>query len=276
MRFGVIGDVHANARALHAALAQIHTRPVDRLVFLGDLLSYGTDTDEVLSTVAEQVSRGAVLLLGNHDRLYLDLLAERAGGRERGPRYYDGLPTWLRESVDWTIDRFDPKVLLGLPYVPEYQWQQVVFAHANPYPAGPTGVPDWRYVNKPEDHALAAKTLRSRGLRVGVFGHTHRSRIVEWPSGRGMGDDARRSLHQWVPETEADALVINAGAIGQPRNRTATSTVLWLTVNPSGIDADLAPLTYDVEGHLAAVRKLPMSPMTVAALVGFFRAETPG
>ena len=116
-----------------------------------------------------------------------------------------------------------------------------------------------------------------RGLRVGVFGHTHRSRIVEWPSGRGLGDDTRYVLHRWVPETEDDALVLNAGAIGQPRNRTATSTVMWLTATEGqGVDVDLAPLIYDVDAHLAAVRELPMSPMTVAALMAFFRAETPG
>ena len=269
MRFGVIGDVHANARALHAALARMRSRPVDRLVFLGDLLSYGTDTDEVLSTVAAEAERGAVLLLGNHDRLYLDLV-------EGGHGYYDSLPSWLRESVDWTLGRFDPALLRSLPYVPEHRWEQIVFAHANPYPPGADGVPDWRYINKPDDHALAARTLRARGLRAGVFGHTHRSRIVEWPSARGMGDDARRALHGWVPETESDALVVNAGAIGQPRNRTATSTLLWMTVAPEGIDVEIEPLDYDVEGHLATVRELPLTPMTIAALTGFFRAETRG
>jgi len=59
----VLGDVHGNARALRAALAQAHKGPFDRMVFLGDLLTYGHDVDEVLDLVAEAQEKDSATLL---------------------------------------------------------------------------------------------------------------------------------------------------------------------------------------------------------------------
>src|SRR5580765_3596669 len=94
----VVGDVHGNARALRAALAQARKCSLDRMVFLGDLLTYGHDVDEVLDLVAEaQEKDGATLLVGNHDRLYVDIIDGRHD-------YFDRLPDWVKDTVNLTLE----------------------------------------------------------------------------------------------------------------------------------------------------------------------------
>jgi predicted phosphodiesterase len=270
-----VGDVHANARALRAALATLRARAPDRIVFLGDLLTYGADVDEVLDLVAGEVDRGAGLALGNHDRLYRDLLA---GERT----YYDALPDWIRESVDHMLDRLaaSPSALArfqSLPYAAVIREGPVWISHANPFDADSAGTPDWRYLARPEDMALAAHALRTKGATAGVFGHTHRARIVSWPDGRGLGDEAPAPLVGWRPAGTSDALIVNAGAVGQPRSVSARSTVAWIAIHgdPDAptIDAEIVGLDYDVRGHLAALAALPVSARTRERLAAFFRPQ---
>jgi predicted MPP superfamily phosphohydrolase len=110
-RIAVISDVHANSQALRAALEQARKTGFDDLVVLGDLLTYGCSPREVLDLIGEAMVRyGAHLTTGNHDQLYFDL----AVGHNR---YYDELPAWLRETVDWTreaLGRFDLKSQFNL------------------------------------------------------------------------------------------------------------------------------------------------------------------
>jgi predicted phosphodiesterase len=263
---GFVGDVHANARALRAALQALHSRPLDQVVFMRDLLSYGVDVTEVLDLVSEEVAAGAALVMGNHDKLYLDLLSGEQS-------YYQGLPDWIRESVDYTLQRIEPGVLRSLPFAHEHVRDDLLVAHANPFGADSRGVPSWRYVRMPQDHEDAGAALRRRGLRVGVFGHTHRARVVECPSGAGLAEE-RTSLQGWRPARAQDALVINVGSVGQPRNVTATSTVGFMSRRGPAHDlvTDIAiePLSYDVAGHLDSLRQAPLGTRTISSLTAFF------
>jgi diadenosine tetraphosphatase ApaH/serine/threonine PP2A family protein phosphatase len=263
VRLGVLGDVHANARALREALDLVQSRPIDQLVFLGDLLTYGPDVREVLELVAAETEDGAILLLGNHDAMYLDLMEGEQG-------YFDGLPLWVRESVDWTLGELDQTLFRSLPFVKEWTHEQLLAAHANPFDPEPGGEPSWRYLNQLDDYAEAARCLRDRDLRVGVFGHTHRPRIVEWPSGRGLTDERRSSVYAWKGVGLDDALLLNAGSVGQPRGKGGPAHVMWITVEEE-VDVDLATVSYPVEEHVAALYRLPVSGSTVEALARFFR-----
>lgn len=252
-RIWALGDIHANATALRAALALID--PSEPLVILGDLLTYGPDPVEVLELVAEQVARGAVLVLGNHDELYLDLLAGETGYRDR-------LPAWIRASADWTLSQIDPGTLRALPFVPEHVISGMLFAHANPWG-------DWRYLNRDEDHHEAAAVLRRRWLKIGVFGHTHRSRLVQLPSGHGLGDDDRRQV-SWRSGGAEDVLLINAGSVGQPRNRSCTATLVEIEGDASQATVQLHEVRYEVQRHLSRLGALPLSQEIRARLASFF------
>lgn len=71
MRYLVFGDVHGNAPALAAALADAKRRGYDAAVFLGDLVGYYPYPCEALDLVRSL--EPVVALRGNHDELLLTL-----------------------------------------------------------------------------------------------------------------------------------------------------------------------------------------------------------
>jgi predicted phosphodiesterase len=69
MRVGLISDVHGNAIALDAVLAEIAAHPVDQLVCLGDVATLGPSPSEVL----ERLMRlGCPCVRGNHDLFLIE------------------------------------------------------------------------------------------------------------------------------------------------------------------------------------------------------------
>lgn len=246
----VLGDVHGNARALRAALARAGRGPMDRLVFLGDLLTYGHDIVEVLDLVEEAQSRhDAVLLTGNHDQMYFDLAA---GDRA----YFDKLPDWLKETVTFTAEHLDPtRFRTGLRWSQELVIDGALFAHANPF-----GYGDWSYLNHPRDWERAADALRVRALDLGVFGHTHRAR---W-----NGAEAHAEAVFTTPRT--DPIVANAGSLGQPRDARAESVLLRLELGSDAATAKFEPVTYDVAAHVQALGAAGLSAATTERLAAFF------
>jgi putative phosphoesterase len=69
MRLGLISDIHADARALEAALRVLETLGVDQIVCAGDLVGYGSQPDPVVSLIREQ---SIPCIRGNHDRWALE------------------------------------------------------------------------------------------------------------------------------------------------------------------------------------------------------------
>jgi predicted phosphodiesterase len=252
--FWALGDMHGNGRGLRSALARVDSSPRDELVLMGDLLTYGMDVAEVVDCVAERVAAGAHLLLGNHDQLYLELLKDESG-------YYDTMPGWIQECADHTLPLLASTGFDTLPFVHELVLEGVYFAHANPFG-------DWTYLNRRADQTRAADVVASLGCSVAVFGHTHRSRIVEFPGALGWDDDERRELQRCMASGEV--LLLNTGSVGQPRNRSCAATLLSLDMDGPKVDASIIDLDWDVAGHLEALARAPLSPETIAKLVRFF------
>lgn len=69
MRTALVSDVHGNAVALEAVLADLARRPVDQVVALGDMLQGGPQPAEVADRLAEL---GGPVVLGNADAFLLD------------------------------------------------------------------------------------------------------------------------------------------------------------------------------------------------------------
>lgn len=255
-RIAVIGDLHANLRALEAALAVVDEQGADEIVFLGDVLSYGVDVEAVTVRIAEVCARGtATLLRGNHDAMYLS--AERVHTQA----YEERLPAWLRETIAFTRERLPMTVFDALPFTDSRHVAGMLFAHANPF-----GRDDWRYLNSDSEHAEACAVLRQQELVAGVFGHTHRAKIYAGALSAFLDIEMPLVLRQ----TDGP-FVLNAGSIGQPRSCVShTVHVLFLERGAAGISTHFQPFAYDVSAHVAAVQASDMSSATVEKLVSFF------
>jgi predicted phosphodiesterase len=250
-------DIHANARALRRALELARRGPMDRLIVLGDLLTYGFDVAEVIDLIGDAQHReDATLLVGNHDQLYFDLA-------DGNTTYYERLPHWIRESADHVLATLDVTSLRSLHWAPEMRMGGTLFAHANPFASG-----DWTYLNTQEDNARAASTLIDRGCSVGVFGHTHRRQV--FPDNQGSLSHVL-SNGQVVEGglLTASPSIVNPGAIGQPRGAPGGSSFTRLHIG-SSIHVEFVEVDYDVVSHVEAIRRSPLSEPTKDRLASFF------
>lgn len=260
-RIAVISDLHSNGLALTAALAAAKARGFDMLAILGDLLTYGCDPHAVLDQVGSALAKGnARLVRGNHDQMYFDLaLGETA--------YFDRLPAWLRETVEWTHHQLGGDELAALPWEQSFSLAGIFFAHANPFAFG-----DWTYLNGESEMDSAMTALRNRGERIGVFGHTHRSKIVEYAGKAGKGswqalEDKPSLSRHIVPGSGA---IADPGSVGQPRGKGLFSSMLFIDSDAAGIDFHFHRVEYDVAAHLAQIGASGLSSATQSKLMSYF------
>ncbi len=251
IRVAVISDVHANAGAFRAALACARAQGFDRLIILGDLLTYGCDPHEVLDLTADAVARdGAVLIKGNHDQMYLDLAAGACAYRDR-------LPDWLRETTDWTHAALEGRPL-AFDWQESLQLDGVFFAHANPFAYG-----DWSYLNTEANFRRAASALQVRGMRAGIFGHTHRARILT-VADKVLDHGQRARLEG------GDTVIANPGSCGQPRDARRESSMMRMDIAPDALDIAILPVNYDLTAFRTRMDATALSDATKTRLLEFF------
>lgn len=101
----VIGDLHGRADLLERALDLVddHVARVNarnpQVVFVGDYIDHGPDSAATLTRVwelAKELPLNVTCLMGSHERMLLDFLADPT---TRGPR-------WLRSGARETLDSF--------------------------------------------------------------------------------------------------------------------------------------------------------------------------
>jgi putative phosphoesterase len=185
MRFAAIADIHGNALALEAVLADIDRQGISTIVNLGDHLSGPIDparTADILSV------RDFQSIAGNHDRQLLTVAPDAMGLTDRWT-----VAQLTSSHVDWLrtlppTRRFHNDVFLchGTPNSDDTYWMEQVT---------PTG-----------DIALADRDSIERhaeGVDCSLIlcGHTHTPRALKLRDGR---------------------MLVNPGSVGCPAYRDAT------------------------------------------------------
>jgi serine/threonine protein phosphatase 1 len=102
-RLIAIGDVHGASRSLNSLLEKIQPQRADHLVFLGDVIDYGIDTQgviDILIRLSKQCSLS--LILGNHEEVCLQAIDDlKSGSTDRS------LERWLGMGGQSTMDSYD-------------------------------------------------------------------------------------------------------------------------------------------------------------------------
>ncbi len=187
MRACVFSDIHGNGPAFRAASGAIRRQAADLNIFLGDLCGYYFDQLEVFALLRELP--GLVALRGNHDQIFLDILAgDEALRHQYAERYGSSMENLLAsdhiELAEW---------LASLPLSRREADGRFLCCHGSPaenlegyvYPDTPLALP-----------AEAGEYL--------LLGHTH---------------------YRMARDVEGTA-VINPGSLGQPRDGLAPSFVV--------------------------------------------------
>ena len=230
MRIGIISDVHGNYVALRTVLE--HLGNIDALWCLGDLVGYGPQPNECVSTIAALPN---LCIPGNHDWGTLGRLDRLSFNRD------------ARALLEWTEDTLTPanrQFLELLPVRLTANGSSFTLVHASPRD------PMWEYLLDIFDAAECFPLFHSRYCFVG---HTHVPLIFRQVEG---------VVRAYIPETDEsftldlspfekkmntgdERMFINPGSVGQPRDGDARAAYMVLEIPDIGAgEARPASLTF--------------------------------
>ncbi|GGK16011.1 metallophosphoesterase [Deinococcus malanensis] len=222
MRLAIIADIHGNADALGAVLADLRQHGADRLIVNGDVVNRGPDSVEVMETLLGQP--GVSFSLGNHDDL-LRLWEQRS---ETLPSDWFADPFW--GATDWSARQLDRA---GLLHVPADWPMALTVSHPE--------LPDVRIAHGTADHyreSLSEKTPVDRVQALRSQGKNEAAVLVG------------SHIHRPAQATIDGTLVLNTGAVGAPANRDPRAQYLLLSVTAQGWVPELRAVPYDRQGVL--------------------------
>ena len=195
MRYFIFSDVHANQEAFNAVLSAIADEHVDRIIFLGDIVGYGAQPNEVVDRL--KALRPDAMIRGNHDKVI--------AGIEDGSSFQE----LAHASAMWSRLQIRPDnraYLQRIPQGPIGVEEEIQIAHGSPHDE------DFYILG----HWDARPILRQSQSWIVFYGHTHVPMIYSTES----------KFSQCYPEddefyyrlSEDKRYLINPGSVGQPRD----------------------------------------------------------
>jgi predicted phosphodiesterase len=228
MKIAVIADVHANLPALHAVTADVEAWRPDMVIVLGDLVNRGPRPAECLAFVQEKARQADWRLVrGNHEDYVIT--NDEPDAPRSGPAFYVHKPSY------WTYSQLGKDVapLRAMPVSRQMldpSGKEISFFHGSVL-----GMRDGIYPETGDDAlrqkiGLAQRSPDSPPLAMFCVGHTHRPVIRELDG----------------------ILVVNAGSAGLPFDLDTRSSYARLIWKPSGWQAKIVRLRYDLRAAEAA------------------------
>jgi diadenosine tetraphosphatase ApaH/serine/threonine PP2A family protein phosphatase len=239
-------DIHGNREALEACLAHAADRPIDRYVFLGDLVGYGADPGFVVDTARDFAARGAIVLLGNHD-------SAAAGTPER-------MNDEARLAIEWTGQQLTPDQRAFLEKLPlTAQDGDRLYVHASA--AHPSS---WDYVL---DERAAGRSFQATDAALTFCGHTHLPALFHVSeTGKIAGFDPDPGVS--IPLDPQRRWLAVIGAVGQPRDRNPAAC--YALYDDGARTLTYVRVPYDIEAAQRKIRDAGL-PLFLAARLAWGR-----
>lgn len=253
-KIAVLSDIHSNFDALNNAVDIILQGHIDKVVVLGDLLTYGCQVKEVLDLLKQLEKRVPCLfIIGNHDEFYFDL---QAGAKQT--RYK--VPDFIQESIDWNLTQLDIDLRTHFIWHDSIAMGPVFLSHANPF-----GSRNWQYLNTPEECFEAVTVLGETGFQVGIFGHTHRKKNQAFNQGKVIIQPLVEFRYK---EQTGSCYIVNPGSVGQPRGEGASMMVFEITAK--SITFEHIDIEADLSNYFRQLAKARLSEKTTEKLLAYF------
>lgn len=254
MRFVVINDIHANYHALKEISKTLTNLEFDKLIILGDILTYGVLVQETIDILKQfEKKYKCIFIKGNHDQIYFDY--------QTGNEYqYKPFPAFINESVLYTAKKLNSSLEKMFSWQESFLWEGVLFTHANMYNYG-----NWSYLNTEEEFLENYNELEKRNLRGAVFGHTHRAKYQSYQNAK-----AQVGLSELTEKIEiSSSFLLTNGSLGQPRNSDASFLICELSDRNCIFEPKL--INYDVEAHCRSIFESSLSLETQEKLLSFYK-----
>ena len=238
----VISDIHSNAVALRAVIADIETTPAERIICLGYIIGYGPEPLASVDMVAEKCDWA---LLGNHDFAVLYELTNFNPGAEAAAY-------WTREQFDAEPDeaarrrRYEFLGRLRVRVVEEAGGIPVLAVHGSPRK------PINEYIF-PDDAINSYEKMRQifdRVDRLAVVGHTHVPGVFTDEPDFYPPDELGNFTYTFNEDEKA---VINVGSVGQPRDQDPRASYVLLHDDR----VEFRRVEYDIEATAKQIYAIP-------------------
>ncbi len=214
MRLAIFGDIHGNAVALEAVLADIRKVGADARVCLGDIPFRGPQPVEALETLFAERLDGVVV--GNTDQW---LVRGFPDGFSPDPKKLQRLTrfrTWALERIDTTwLERLGS---LCPSFTTRLGAHTLTVVHASG-----TSTEAW-FDASSNDEALLPIFTGAGACDILVYGHIHTPFI-------------RRLNRRWL---------INTGSVGNPVDGDHRASYVLVTTQGDDVHMELRRVTYDV------------------------------
>ncbi len=210
MRVALISDIHGNATALEAVLADIAQEQVDQIICLGDVITGGPQPQRVVALLRDvQV----VLVLGNGDhRLHNPISPE---GLEDHLRILVDTEAWARQVL--------PEVDLAwlrqasLTHETQLIGKRLLCCHASPRRVSEGIVAELT-------DAELSEILQGYSFDILAAGHTHVPMLRKY----------------------GNSVLINPGAVGSPTGEGSVARYAMVSIADGRIDVDFRSMNYDI------------------------------
>lgn len=203
MKYLIFSDIHGNQEAFDTFLDSKLTKKIDKMVFLGDLVGYGPNPNEVVQRFSQL--KNIYGIRGNHDKVVAEL---------ESAALFNPVAS---ESAKWAqkkMSKVNKEYLKNMPQGPLVLDNFITICHGSPFDE------DYYIFSKFE----AMEAIRFINTSIAFFGHTHfpvmyiyrntRLDIVELKENRRIKLDKNTKY------------LINPGSIGQPRDRCNKSSFM--------------------------------------------------
>ncbi|MFB6215892.1 MAG: metallophosphoesterase, partial [Candidatus Aenigmatarchaeota archaeon] len=221
MLIGMISDIHSNMVALSRVLEELENKNPDYILCLGDIVGYGPQPNEVCEELRER--ENVIAVKGNHDQAVL------SGDTEK-------LNEAATQAVKWTREKIDENNLQFLKSLNRYEALEFEQFHVFAVHGSPRDyLNEYVYEDTPEEEL--EEMFEETKAHLIATGHTH------IPYVREVGT----------------RLFMNAGSVGQPRDRDRRSSYVVIDTEERSVNIQRVP--YDVEETAGSIKssRLPDS-----------------
>ncbi len=198
MRYLIFTDIHGNLEALLSVLKFARRRKIDHYLFLGDMVGYGADPNDVIQKL--RMLKPISMIRGNHDKaVCCDLDSVHTFNPIAASAIH-----WTRE----TVTKKNLSYLNNLKKGPVILHDQITICHGAPFD---------------EDYYIfgefdAAEAFLHLETPITFFGHTHFPFIYSESDHIVEGTFLTGNSNEMKIESDKRYL-INPGSVGQPRDR---------------------------------------------------------
>ncbi|MCX8015046.1 MAG: metallophosphatase family protein [candidate division WOR-3 bacterium] len=218
MLLGIFSDVHSNLEALTATINFFLTKPIDKFLFVGDLVGYGASPNECIELVKKL---NCIVVAGNHDFGVLG---------KTDIEYFNDYARW---AIEWTAKQLNESAKDYLNSLPlENKYDDIFLVHSSP--AEPAS---WRYIFTLQQAITQFEFFKEQ---ICLVGHSHCPFIVE----KNNINEVKLITDNKIKIKESHRYLINVGSVGQPRDGDNRACVGVLDVNEKVFEMYRIP--YDI------------------------------